>query len=174
MTDIFVTTTHNPPISEVDIQRLVAKSGGCFDTHRVKWRNLLLARDGSRTLCHVDAVDMESVRQVMRRLGLAVEALWTAEPLPSNPGGEWPVNRVTEISLETRIAPDSLTVVPALCGHHCRRYRSLNYLSLDGQRLLTFASVADSCNCPQFTGSRKGGSERTWTCQQVTTCVQSH
>jgi len=73
-------------------------SNPCFSLHKIRWRQSLLAADGSRMLCHVEAPDAESVRLSLRNCGKPVYAIWTGAVRACGAAGR------ENIVLERRIA----------------------------------------------------------------------
>lgn len=48
----------------------------CLALHRVEWLRTLESVDSKRLLCHFRAPDAESVRVVLRRMQIGIDALW--------------------------------------------------------------------------------------------------
>ncbi|MEL7447586.1 MAG: nickel-binding protein [Pseudomonadota bacterium] len=49
----------------------------CVLLHRVQWLRTVESQHSDRLLCHFRAPDAESVRNVLRRLNVDVDAVWT-------------------------------------------------------------------------------------------------
>jgi len=179
--DIFVTSEHLVPISPGDIARQVEKWGGCFDTHRVTWRNLLLSEDGRRTLCHLSAQDAEAVRHIMRRLGFAAQSLWsgTAVGVRDGEDGDAPgLNLVIEQYLNSPLTADALidldATLPSELLANSGRFVQ-RYLSRDQRLLLTLAATGDNSRFPPSPSApgNAGYGNRLWRCRQLNTCHYS-
>jgi len=67
MSDVFYLRSIDPAITPEDVV-LTADAGGCFDLHRVTWKQSFLSADGNRMLCWYEAPDTESARLALRQL----------------------------------------------------------------------------------------------------------
>ncbi len=165
MSEIFAISHFASPVGSADIEQSLSRCGGCFDTHRVQWRNLWLAANGSRALCHLTAPDAEAARHALRRAGLPITRLWSARHL----AGREPPSRVTvviEEQLRTPATPADLGPWPHLWLPPLTRHQS--YLALDGLQLLTLAEVTgpEAGFCPQVAPALA----RLWRCSEIVTC----
>ena len=79
MSDVFYLRPIDPPIALADVQIMAQHAGGCFNLHRVDWRQSFLADDGARMLCWYRAPDAESARLALRQLGSDMNAVWAGE-----------------------------------------------------------------------------------------------
>ncbi|HEX6994418.1 MAG TPA: hypothetical protein VF339_09770 [Gammaproteobacteria bacterium] len=75
MSDVFYLRSIDPPITPEDVV-LTAEAGGCFDLHRVNWKQSFLSADGGRMLCWYEAPDTESARVALRQLKANLEGVW--------------------------------------------------------------------------------------------------
>src|SRR5690606_28898722 len=75
MSDVFYLRSIDPPITPEDVV-LTADAGGCFDMHRVTWKQSFLSADGARMLCWYEAPDTESARIALRQLQANLEGVW--------------------------------------------------------------------------------------------------
>jgi len=75
MSDVFYLRSIEPPITPEDVV-LTPEAGGCFDIHRVTWKQSFLSTDGARMLCWYEAPDTESARIALRRLKANLEGVW--------------------------------------------------------------------------------------------------
>jgi len=66
MTDVLVERHMDEPLTDAEFLRMAQAAGGCLDLHRVEWNRSLLAADARHLVCHFTAVDLESVRRVVR------------------------------------------------------------------------------------------------------------
>ena len=94
MSDVFYLRPIDPPISPGDVHRMAQHAGGCFDLHRVDWKQSFLAADGGRMLCWYVAPDAESARLALRQLGSNMNAVWPGRVIgegaePSYPRPTW-------------------------------------------------------------------------------------
>ena len=90
MTDIFLERTLDPPLTEDDVRAAVHDAEGCFNLHKVEWRQSLLAADGRRMFCWFEAPDAESARTALRQVQADTGMLWPgtvhdAPDIPPNP-----------------------------------------------------------------------------------------
>jgi len=67
MSDVFYLRSIDPPITPAGVV-LTEDAGGCFDLHRVTWKQSFLSADGTRMLCWYKAPDTESARIALRQL----------------------------------------------------------------------------------------------------------
>lgn len=77
MADIFVEHSFVEPVSAEGYRSWVESGNYCPVSCKVKWLDIYLAMDGRRAFCRLSAPDAESVRLVLRRLGMPVERLWS-------------------------------------------------------------------------------------------------
>lgn len=75
MSDVFYLRSIDPPITPEDVV-LTAEAGGCFDLHRVSWKQSFLSADGGRMLCWYEAPDAESARIALRQLKANLQGVW--------------------------------------------------------------------------------------------------
>jgi hypothetical protein len=109
MSNVFYLRHIEPPIVPDDVQAMAAQALGCFNLHRVDWRQSFLAADGARMLCWYVAPDAESARVALRQLGADMSAVWpgtliadaAASPLSA-------VGIVAEVRLDEPLTRDAL------------------------------------------------------------------
>ncbi len=70
MTDVYVACRLPAALRQQDDAK------ACLVLHRVQWLNTLERANSDHVLCHFRAPDAESVRSVLRRLRIDVDALW--------------------------------------------------------------------------------------------------
>ncbi len=79
MPELFLERDFDPPLLAAAV-RAVSRSlqeQGCLDLHRVEWAGSLLSADGRKMVCRFRAADAESVRIVLRTVGVAdMSRLW--------------------------------------------------------------------------------------------------
>ncbi|HEX7081596.1 MAG TPA: hypothetical protein VF329_11330 [Gammaproteobacteria bacterium] len=86
MSDVFYLRSIDPPITPEDVV-LTAEAGGCFDLHRVTWKQSFLSADGGRMLCWYEAPDAESARIALRQLKADLEGVWPGTVTGGNGAG---------------------------------------------------------------------------------------
>jgi hypothetical protein len=75
MSDVFYLRSIDPPLTPDDVI-LTDDVGGCFDLHRVTWKQSFLSADGKRMLCWYEAPDTESARIALRQLQANLDGVW--------------------------------------------------------------------------------------------------
>jgi hypothetical protein len=76
MTEVFVESHWEPPLSDTDLERMHESSAGCLNIHRVSWNGSLLSADGRDLFCHFLAPDAESVRIALRQACSPGGSVW--------------------------------------------------------------------------------------------------
>lgn len=79
MPELFLERTFDQPVHAAGLRKASADLGeqGCLKLHRVEWLGSLLSRDGHKMVCRFRAPDTESVRIVMRTVGVVdLRCLW--------------------------------------------------------------------------------------------------
>ena len=76
MNHIILEREFEPRLSPEDFAQLAMDSVDCLSLYRVTWQESLLAMDGSRLVCHFEAPDTESVRQVARDPRARTRVAW--------------------------------------------------------------------------------------------------
>jgi hypothetical protein len=75
MTDVFVERRFDQPMTDSDMQALMANAG-CLVIHRVAWQASLLSSSGKEMFCHFRGPDAESVRIAMQLGGAPAGRTW--------------------------------------------------------------------------------------------------
>lgn len=116
MSDVFYLRAIDPPVTPADVI-LTEDAGGCFDLHRVSWKQSFLSTDGGRMLCWYAAPDAESARIALRQLKASMEGVWPGTVM----GGDGPgspeladVNFLAELRLSEARAQGLDLVAEAL------------------------------------------------------------
>lgn len=104
MSDVFYLRSIDPPITPADVV-LTEDAGGCFDLHRVTWKQSFLAADGGRMLCWYEAPDAESARIALRKLEADLQGVWSGTVIGDGNGASRPLSDAN-ILAELRL-PDS-------------------------------------------------------------------
>lgn len=80
---VVVGRSFEQPVNFEELQAQEGAAAACLQTHRVRFRQSLLARDRRRMLCLYAAPDAEAVRHVQHQAGLPFDGLWTATICPA-------------------------------------------------------------------------------------------
>jgi hypothetical protein len=84
---VIVERSFDPPTTQADLDRVVARMTPCLDLYGVHWIGSRLATDRRRMVCEYDAPDLASVRALQREAGAGFERIWPAEVvLPERAG----------------------------------------------------------------------------------------
>lgn len=70
-----------PPLSESDWNIGFGKTLNCYSERGIEWIQSYFSLDRTKLICELNAPDLESVREVQRRLGIPFERVWSAEVL---------------------------------------------------------------------------------------------
>jgi len=77
MTDVLVERRWDPPLNDMDMQRMIELAGSCLAIHRVDWCGSLLSADGKDLFCHFSGRDAESVRIALNQAGSPRGKVWS-------------------------------------------------------------------------------------------------
>lgn len=150
MVDTFIERQWPQPLTEADMQRLLASTESCLRIHRVKWCGSVLSADQRELFCHFQGPDVESVRIAARQAGGPPARVWacTIQDAP----------RITEADLaRTNVIVGHSFETPAEFGerelmdevdmgcfklHRVRLLRS--HLSLDRLRMFSLYEAPDA------------------------------
>lgn len=117
MSDVFYLRSIDPPITPEDVV-LTADAGGCFDMHRVTWKQSFLSADGARMLCWYEAPDTESARIALRQLQANLEGVWPGTVAGGNGTGT-PALSDANFAVELRLPdtqPESFEAIATALG----------------------------------------------------------
>lgn len=67
------------PVTPDLVREMAREADGCFNLHRVDWRDSYLATARDRMVCWYQAPDAESARLALRQLGSDMNAVWSGE-----------------------------------------------------------------------------------------------
>lgn len=81
MARIVVETTYDPPVTDQVWDELNQKAMPCLEARQIRWIRSLVSQDRRRSVCELDAVDAETVRDAYRRASVPFDRIWTAEIL---------------------------------------------------------------------------------------------
>lgn len=81
MARIVVETSYDPPLTDELWDALNEKAMPCLEAREVRWLRSLMSEDRHRTVCELEAVDAETVREAYRRAGVPFDRIWTADLL---------------------------------------------------------------------------------------------
>ena len=78
---VVVETTYDPPIDQTLWDELVKRSMPCMTERNVAWKRTYLSRDRRRSVCHLEAVDADTVRAAYQRGNVPYDQIWSADLL---------------------------------------------------------------------------------------------
>jgi hypothetical protein len=124
---------------------------GCVKLHRVEWLGSLLSADGHRMVCRFRAPDAESLRIVLRTVGVEdLRCLWSGT-LHERPGLTGKENASANVLVRRRFAqPISVEDIQALedAGAWCLEARQVKfirtYCSTDCKRMICLYHAPDA------------------------------
>lgn len=70
-----------PPLSEDDWNEASSKTLHCYTERGIEWIQSYLSLDRTKLICELNAPDLESVREVQRKLGIPFDRVWSAQVL---------------------------------------------------------------------------------------------
>jgi hypothetical protein len=79
MPRIIVERSFDPPLTQVDLDAIGKRVGGCLDLYRVRWIRSYFSADRRRMVCEYEAADAQSVRDVQNTAQAPFERVWPAE-----------------------------------------------------------------------------------------------
>ncbi len=163
VTDIFLERCFDPALTATSLREMTSEFPDCFSLHRVTWRESLLARSGTRMVCHFTAPDAESARIALRDAGLDISVLWPGTihvaPAPTR------ANVLVERRFDTPVVLDDIQALEdaaagCLSSHRVRF--ACTFFSLDRRRMLCLYQAPDAESVR--TAQRQAGMplERVW------------
>ncbi len=90
MRDVLYLRPMDPPVTVAEVIASGSHADSCFDLHQVTWVRSYLAEDGRRMLCWYRAVDAESVRLALRKLGADLAGVLPVTVLRAESVGDAP------------------------------------------------------------------------------------
>ncbi len=153
MPDLFLEREFEQPLHAATVRAASAdlKEHGCLQLHRVEWMGSLLSEDGHRMVCRFRAPDAESLRIVLRTVGVTdMGRLWAGTL------HEWPSLTEAEgasanMLVRRRFAqPVSVEQIQALedAGAGCLEAHRVKfirtYFSTDGKRVICLYRAPDA------------------------------
>lgn len=150
MTDIFMERRWPQPVTEADMQAMVADVG-CLSIHRLQWCASLLSADRLEMFCHFRGVDAESLRIAMRSMPMPPGRIWAcsvedASPAPTPAelaGANVLVGHEFDAPADHH-ARELSDPVDMGCFPIYRVRRLRSYLSLDRRRLFSLYQAPDA------------------------------
>lgn len=150
MNDVFVERHLDQPLTEADMQALMAATDGCMGIHRVSWCGSLLAADRRDLFCHFRGPDAESVRIAMRQAGAPPGRIWACRVEDAADFGPGDLDRANVVVVHAFDEPADfgarrlLDEVDMGCFriHRVRLVRS--YLSADRRRMACLYQAPDA------------------------------
>jgi Protein of unknown function (DUF4242) len=67
-----------PPISQEELDKVSHKTISCYVDRGIEWIQSYLSFDRTRLICELNAPDLESVREVQRKLNIPFDRVWSA------------------------------------------------------------------------------------------------
>jgi Protein of unknown function (DUF4242) len=67
-----------PPISQEELDEVSHKSISCYVDRDIEWIQSYLSFDRTRLICELNAPDLESVREIQRKLNIPFDRVWSA------------------------------------------------------------------------------------------------
>jgi len=168
MTDVLVERHAPEPLSEQGLLEMSEAGHGCMDLHRVHWNRTLLSADGRELICHFTAVDLESVRLVLRAQSSLRAEVWpcTLRDAPglrpeqlaeANVFASWRFNE--PVALEEIESIDASAAV-CLSNHRVRLLRT--FIANDRRRVICLCLAADAESVRLALRDAKRPVERIW------------
>lgn len=68
-----------PPLSDDEWDESSSKILSCYEERGIEWIQTYLSLDRTRMICELNAPDLESVREVQRRLNIPFDHVWSAQ-----------------------------------------------------------------------------------------------
>jgi hypothetical protein len=171
MTEILVESHWERPLTDADVRRMFAVSGGCLALHRVHRNRSLLSADGRELVCHFSSVDAESVRLALRTLNAPCGTLWacTVHDAPGLTGDELAqANVLVSSRFEAPVSAESVTSLgegsTCLQDHRVRCVRT--FLSADGRRSIALCRAPDAESVRIAWREAEATAERVWAFRQ--------
>jgi hypothetical protein len=147
MTEVFLERRFETALSADDVVQMASAAAGCFEAHRVDWRNSLLGSGGRQMVCWFGSVDAEATRTALRQADADIRVIWPGT-LHDAPGRE---GVVPNVMVERRFAdPVRLQDIQAIedAGAWCLETHRVmfvrTFFSLDRQRMLCLYRAPDS------------------------------
>ncbi len=171
MEDVFVERVLPEPLTEETVRKMLSAGAACMDLHGVDWRESLLAADGRRMLCRMQAPDAESVRLALRQARAAFDLAWSGSVHVADPPRGEPragANVVVERSFRE---PVSLEAVRALgkAGTRCLEMHAVTFLrtffSRDRRRMVCLYRAPDTESVRHVQRQAGMGFDRVWACR---------
>ena len=79
MTQFMVERTFPTPLTQQDLDDVSRRMEPCLAMHRVRYVRSFWSLDRRRMICHYEAPDAESLREVQRESGALFDAIWPTE-----------------------------------------------------------------------------------------------
>lgn len=153
MSELFLEREFAQPVHAAGLRAASAdlEEQGCLQLHRVEWVGSLLSADGHRMVCHFRGPDAESVRIVMRTVGVVdLRCLWPGT-LHEQPGLTEAEGASANVLVRRRFEqPVSVEQIQALedAGAWCLEARHVKfirtYFSTDCKRMICLYRAPDA------------------------------
>lgn len=153
MPELFLERAFDQPMHAAALREVGADLEGqaCFDLHRVEWMGSLLSSDGHKMVCRFRAPDAESVRIVMRTVGVThLRCLWpgTLHQRPTLTEAESAsANVLVRRRFEQAVSVEQIQALEdasAWCLEARRVKFVRTYFSTDGRRMICLYHAPDA------------------------------
>ncbi len=81
MPTFIVERSFDPIPSQADLDATTERMAPCLELYGVRWIRSYWSQDRRRMVCHYEAVDAESVREVQREAAAVFENIWRADQI---------------------------------------------------------------------------------------------
>jgi hypothetical protein len=147
MSRIVMERRRERPLSPADVLAQAAASRWCREVYRVGYEGSLLAPDGLRVVCLLEAPDVEAVRSVLDRIGDTAERVWSASEHGGSGALAAPQVVVVERDFDAAADFDVLQAretAAAWCLEAHRVAYLRTYFSTDRRRMLCLYTAPDA------------------------------
>lgn len=149
MADVFLERDFDPPIGPADLHAAWLVGRDCARLYRVNWRGSLLALDGRKLICHLQAPDTESARTALRKAGADVRRLWPGTVHDGPELVKFTADSANVLVRRSFAEPVALAEIQAQedAGAQCLEVRNVkfvrSYFSADRKRMLCLYRAPD-------------------------------
>ena len=172
MTEIFVERHWDTPLTDADMQAMIAAGGRCLGLYRCDWHRSWLSADCRELCCHFSGPDAESVRIALRQAGSPAGRVWAAS-IHDAPGATAADLGRANVLVTRRFAePVEFAAIQALeeAGAGCletHRVRFVRtYFSTDRKRMVCVYHAPDAESVRLAQREARMPVERVWAARQ--------
>jgi hypothetical protein len=148
MTEVIVEHHNEPPLTDAEVNGIIAGTADCFGMHRVDRNCTLLSMDGREMFCHFTALDLESVRIALRQVSSPRCLVWSGTVHDAADVTAKELAEANVLVSRTFDAAVGLEEIQALdnagsfAAHRARRLRT--FLSTDRRRMVCLYQASDA------------------------------